>query len=629
MSDSYQSEETPLLRGPSSYQTTLYRSIICHADDVEPGSSSIGVGNKITFPASTQVSSTPSPDIEPSLERLPSAGPIRKGKVSVHDTHSTNEGEPGPASQFIGVSPSQFWMIFSGIMLGYVLCFFDSTLMASSYPVITSYFHAANSASWLSTAFLLTSTAFNPLFGRISDALGRKPVYLFSIFMFFVTTAWCGLAQSIGGFIAARALCGLGAGGVFSMGQVISSDLVHVEYRGVYQSYINLCLGIGSCTGLAFGGLLCDRIGWRGVFLVQLPLIFVYFIVAATTIPAELGIKVVGSERITVRQAIRKIDFLGSFFLVSAVTALIIALNLGGNIFPWSHPLVICSLVTAVALVILLVRYERNVPLAVLPMELLTKDPRASIIFGNFFGSVSVYTVMFNAPLYFQAVKLASPTYSGLHLLGGSIAITASSVGTGFLITWSKHIKPTIIIGGICIVIGGFATSLMDTNTPDALAMICVSFSSFGQGFAFPSLMVSILATSEQDELAVTTTTLGLARSLGSVMGVSISSWIFQNALLYELENKVKGTDKARIIGLVRKSIRAIAELDSFHQEQGEFTDTLILSHIRSLMINIVVGAYALALRVTFLSAIFWGSIMLVLHSRLRIPKLGRKAAEN
>jgi MFS family permease len=223
-------------------------------------------------------------------------------------------------------------------------------------------------------------------------------------------------------------------------------------------------------------------------------------------------------------------------------------------------------------LAIVLVRYERNVPLAVLPVELLTKDPQASIIFGNFFASISVNTVMFNAPLYFQAVKLATPTDSGLRLLVASIAITVSSVGTGFLITWSKRLKPTIILGGICMIIGGFLAASMGITTPDALAMICVSFNSLGQGFAFPSLMVAILATSHQDDQAVATTTLGLARNLGSVMGVSVSSWILQNTLVYELENKVTGSDKAQIIGLVRKSIRAIADLDPFHQQQGEFS---------------------------------------------------------
>lgn len=559
---SHPSEATPLLRGESSRESTQYRSVVT-SDDVEAGSSTTEDIDEVTTLGLTRVGSLSGLEIEPNLERLVS-------NASTNGAPDADEDD-SYAARFIEVSPTRFWLIFSGVMMGYLIGFFDSTLMASSHPVITSYFHAANAASWLSTAFLLTSTAFLPLFGRISDAFGRKPVYLFSITMFFLTTAWCGLAQSIGSFIAARALCGMGAGGVFSMGQIVSSDLVRIEYRGVYQSYINLCLGIGSCLGLAFGGLLCDQIGWRGAFLIQLPFILILFITTSSTIPAGLGIKRMESERMGVLQLIRSIDLTGSFILVLAVTTLIMGLNLGGNVFPWSHPLVIGSLVASLILAIVLVRYERNIPRAVLPIELLSKNPRASIIFGNFFGAISVNTMMFNAPLYFQAVKLSSPTDSGLRLVAASIAVTASSVGTGFLITWSKRLKPTIIIGGCSMLLGGCAAATMGVNTAPAVAMLCVSFSSLGQGFSFPALMVSILATSEQDDQAVATTTLGLARNLGSVMGVAISSWIFQNTLVYQLDRKVTGAEKGHIIGLVRKSIRAIADLDTFHREQGLF----------------------------------------------------------
>lgn len=552
------SEATPLLREGLSRECTQYRSVV--TEDVEAGSSSTEEIDEVTNFGLTQVSSPSGLEIEPSLERL----------VSNTSTNGAcGDEDDSYAARFIEVSPTRFWLIFSGVMMGYLIGFFDSTLMASSHPVITSYFHAANAASWLSTAFLLTSTAFLPLFGRISDAFGRKPVYLFSITMFFLTTAWCGLAQSIGSFIAARALCGMGAGGVFSMGQIISSDLVRIEYRGVYQSYLNLCLGIGSCLGLAFGGLLCDQIGWRGAFLIQLPFILILFITASSTIPPRLGVKRVGSERTSVWQLIRSIDLTGSAILVLAVTTLIMGLNLGGNVFPWTHPLVVGSLVASFILSIVLVRYERNVHRAVLPIELLSKNPRASIIFGNFFGAISVNTMMFNAPLYFQAVKLSSPTDSGLRLVAASIAVTVSSVGTGFLITWSKRLKPTIIIGGVFMFLGGCAAATLGVNTAPAVAMLCVSFSSLGQGFSFPTLMVSILATSEQDDQAVATTTLGLARNLGSVMGVAISSWIFQNALVWELGQKVTGADKRHIIGLVRKSIRAIGELDTVHRQEG------------------------------------------------------------
>lgn len=206
-----------------------------------------------------------------------------------------------------------------------------------------------------------------------------------------------------------------------------------------------------------------------------------------------------------------------------------------------------------------------------MPISLLSKEPRSSIIFGNFFGAISVNTMIFNAPLYFQAVKLATPTESGLRLIAATLAVTTSSVFTGFLITWTKRLKPTVIIGDICLFLGGCAAASLNVATPDIVAMACLSLSSLGQGFSFPSLMVSVLATSEQDEQAVATTTLGLWRNLGSVMGVATSSWIFQNTLVYQLDEMVTGPNKETVILMVRKSVQAIAKLDPMHQQQGEF----------------------------------------------------------
>lgn len=128
-----------------------------------------------------------------------------------------------------GVTVPQFWMLFTGIMMTYFISCFDSTIMASSHPVITSYFGSSNSASWLSTAFLLTSTAFQPLLGGLSDAIGRKIPYVVTMVLFLVSTVWCALAQSIGSFIVARAVCGLGAGGMMALAGIIISDLVPIE----------------------------------------------------------------------------------------------------------------------------------------------------------------------------------------------------------------------------------------------------------------------------------------------------------------------------------------------------------------------------------------------------------------
>lgn len=517
-------------------------------------------------------------DIEPELERVCSTTSTqdRDRYVGSSANEGSNSTKSTYADRFIDVSPRRFWMIFGGIQVGYVLSYFDSTLMASSHPVITSYFHASNSASWLSTAFLLTSTALMPLFGRVSDTFGRKPVYLFSITVFFVTTLWCAVAQSIGSFIAARAVCGMGAGGVMSMGMVMCSDLVRLEYRGIYQSYINLALGIGGCLGIVLGGLLCDLIGWRGAFGIQLPLIFLYLVVAIATTPANLGLVVRDEGRFTFWQLIRSIDLTGSFILMVTVASLIIGINLGGNVLRWDHPLVICSLVLFGVLAVVLLIYERHVERPVMPVALLSKNPRRSVIFGNFFTAMSVNTVVFNAPLFFQAVRLESPTESGLRLVSSSVGITFSSVLTGFLITWSKQLKPTIVTGGVFLVLGGLCTMLMSIfHLPDALCALILSFSSLGQGFSNPSITLGILSLSSQADQAVATTTLGLWRNLGSVMGVATSSWILQNILLFYLRENVTGPNKEDVITQVRKSVSAIAVLDPGHQIEGAFLTDL------------------------------------------------------
>lgn len=496
---------------------------------------------------------------------------------------------PGDSKHFINVSSAQFWVIFAGILFSYILAFFDSTLMGSIHPVVTSHFGAANSASWLSTGFLLTCTAFQPLFGRVSDTFGRRPVYLFAITVFFVTTAWCALAQSIGSFIAARVCCGLGAGAVTSLGMIMSSDLIHVEYRGIYQSYINLAYGTGATLGLAFGGVLADNFGWRAAFGIQLPFILAYLIAAYFTTPSSLGPRLAYEEGFSLVQAIRSIDLKGSFLLVSGVTALMLGINLGGNVLSWGHPVVISSLLAFCLIGVMFVAVERKAKRPVMPLPLLSSFPRANLIVGNFFANITINTVLFNAPLYFQAVKQESATRAGFRLVGASIGLLISSVFTGFLITFTRRLKPPLLLGSICLIWGTISMSKLHTDIPAWQGMLSVIPSSLGQGFAFPATMLSVLAVSSQAEQAVVTTTLGLFRNLGSVMGVAISSWVLQNSLVSYLDRSVTGDNKAEIIERVRKSVTAISELDSVHRNQGKWLQGYQPTTMLSVLANGVV----------------------------------------
>ena len=427
------------------------------------------------------------------------------------------------------------------------IAMFDSTLMASSHPVITSYFNASNSASWLSTAFLLTSTALQPLFGRVSDTIGRRPLYLLGLLSLAITTAWCALAQSIGSFIAARAFCGLGAAGVLSMGNIMTNDLVSIQVRGTFQAYINLFYGGGSAAGAAFGGFLCDKIGWRATFAIQIPMLVVIFINGYFTTPTTLGPNLAKRAGQGLLDAMKGFDIAGSILLTGSVAFLILGLNLGGNIYPWSHWLVITSLVVAVFAGSLLVRVESRAGRPVMPLHMLFTKPRGNMVFNNFFSQMGINTIIFNARLYFQAVKLESASTSGFRLAGPTLALTVCGVSAGFIMTATGRMTWLIVTGSLFMLLGALCLSIMWDGIATWVTTIFLVPASIGQGLAFPATSVAVLATSPQADQAVMTSTLILWRSLGIVMGVSFSSLILQNALTAYLEQLVTGHNKAEV----------------------------------------------------------------------------------
>ena len=520
-------------------------------------------------------------------------------------TNSQSDTKHALASpvHFRDVTRNGFWFSLFGIIFGNLICFFDSTLMASAHPVITSYFHASNSASWLSTVFFLSSTVFPPLLGRISDTVGRRPVYLSAIIIFILTTLWCALATSIESLIMARALAGLGAGGVIAMSFVVMGDIVKVEYRGIYQSYLNIAYGVGNSSGAVLGGLLCDKLGWRWAFGVQIPFLLVYFVVAIFSTPKNIGPQLMRKEGKGVFDALRSFDLLGSVIMALSVTGLILGLNLGGNIFPWTSPIPIVALLTGVLSAILLLPVERRATRPIMPLPFHTTSPQANLIFSGFFGGMTSQISIFNVPLYYQAVRLTSASTSGLFLLSPLVGVTLASVSTGFYVTYSRRLTPTTYIGAILQLLGSAATVLLTPNTPLPLSVLLVGGAMTGQGFIFPTAVIASLALQSREDQAVISTTVQLWRNLGAVMGVAVSSWILQNALVVTLNDKVTGLDKNEIVRAVRSSVEAIGKLDPLHQAE-------------------VVDAYSVALRYTFLSGAVFGVVICALILPIRLPRL-------
>ncbi|XXG94128.1 hypothetical protein Hte_000380 [Hypoxylon texense] len=616
-----ESLESAMLRGRRSRSTMRRASMVHSVVSVSPRP--IAASNRYHHrhhqPQSPQQQQQRGPELSfPSADDLEAGTAI--GTPPIHDDGSGGNGNGNGSgngidakevpSFLIDTDRRRFWIVFLSIMMTHFIACFDGTIMASSHPVITSYFRSSNSASWLSTAFLLTSTAFQPVVGRLSDTLGRKPPYLATVVIFAFATLWCALANSMTSFILARAACGLGAGGCLGMGSIIISDLVPIERRGSYQSYVNVVYGLASASGAALGGLMADSLGWRWEFGIQVFPIVLCLIVAAIGIPRDLGLQ---DKHQTFKQAMKKFDFRGSILLTTSTTFLILGLNLGGNVLPWSHPFVIASLAIFGVCFPTCLYVESQHERPIMPLVLLHRAPRANIIFSNFIASFLLNAILFNTPLFFQAVLLTSATTSGLYLVVPVATASTAGTLTGFLISYTRRLKWPLTLGTLFYLLGTVLLASMRRGWPLSAYLLCLVPSAVGQGFQFPGTFLAVLAASEHREQAVVTSTLVLWRALGSVLGVAFSSLVLQNALLrYLLRNVAppagEGEDwKWALVERVRESVEAVAKMpDGVVKDQ-------------------VVASYEAAVRLTFLFLVGFAAVSCLLIAPVKLPRLGAR----
>ncbi|GJN82991.1 hypothetical protein PLIIFM63780_006537 [Purpureocillium lilacinum] len=373
--------------------------------------------------------------------------------------------------------------------------------------------------------------------------------------------------------------------------------------RGLYQPYTNIVYGGGCALGAALGGVMAETLGWRWEFGVQVPFLLLCIGISSVVIPDGMGLR--GPSK-GAWNAIKEFDGRGSVLLATATTALILGLSLGGNTLPWSHPAVVALLAAFAVCIPTFLWVESRCANPVVPLNLLFKPPRSNLLFANFIAAMLTHSILFNMPLFYQAVLLTSASSSGLRLMVPSMVASVVSAVTGPSIAWSRRLKWPLVSGVTCYVCGTLCLCFLHRDVPSTLSIVALVPFAVGQGFLFPGTFIAMLATSEQSELAVATTTLLLWRSLGMVVGIAGSSVVVQNALLHYLDVFVQGGGKSRVISQVRASVEAVALLESPYREQA-------------------IHSYESALRVTFVGCAVMAAAAALLISPIKLPRLGAK----
>ncbi|KAJ4983119.1 major facilitator superfamily transporter [Stagonosporopsis vannaccii] len=430
----------------------------------------------------------------------------------------------------------------------------DSTITASTYAVISSEFDAANTASWLTTAYLVTATSFQPLYGRFSDIFGRRICFFISTITFAVGCLGCGLARSIVGVNVMRALTGFGGGGLMTMATIVNSDMIPFRRRGMYQALQNGMFGFGSICGASFGGAIADSIGWRWCFLLQVPisvvaLFFGWLVIHDPTYPEVKW------------QDIRaRVDFTGAGLLVSAVSIQLVGLSLGGNELPWSSGWVIGSLVCSFILLAGFIRVEATTKaIPIIPLRQLRGRNPVAIQTANLCAGTAAYAYLFMLPLFFQVVLLDSATKAGTRLAIPSLATPIGGVIAGVVMSrWGKLLS-LVRVGAALMTLGNGLVATFGFYDSTWKYIVFIFPANLGQGIVYPAILFTTLAAFDHSDHAVSASTVYLIRSLGSVWGVALTGSIVQNVLSKRLPDALSGiADKEKIISEIRHSVTAL-----------------------------------------------------------------------
>ncbi|KAJ2369680.1 hypothetical protein H4S02_000543 [Coemansia sp. RSA 2611] len=430
---------------------------------------------------------------------------------------------PQPMSQFRRI------VIFLSLALTMLLASLDFTIVTTAIPKIALEFHALSDATWIATAYMLTTTALQPLYGRLSDTFGRVPTLIVAIAVFMAGSAACGWAHGMGVLIFGRALQGIGGAGLVALVFIIISDVTTEEERPAYLGVLGAVWSIASVIGPVLGGVFSDKVSWRWAFLINLPVAGAVLIIVVLFLRLPM-------PRDSFWQKLKKIDVLGSLVLVGAVVMLLLGLTWGGKTFPWKSARVICLLVFGVIMLGVFMLIEWKVAAdPTVPMHLFRNRNVSLSVLGQFFLGVGMFSPMFFIPIWYTIVKNSSAIAAGLHLLPYLLSVSLVSVASGFLVTKTGRYRALVIFGTALFVLGAGLMVLFDENTNMGKQIGFMLIMGFGLGLNIQILLIVVQTAAPIADMASATTLFLFMRILGSSIGVAILQSIFQNAVIPKL----------------------------------------------------------------------------------------------
>ena len=424
------------------------------------------------------------------------------GDISLIATEVIDVSDAPPIVPLPALDKGEVRTIMLSLMLTMFLTALDQTIVATALPTIGRQFNDVNNLSWVITAYLLASTAVAPVYGTLSDIYGRRAMIVVSMILFLLGSVMCAIAPNILTLIFARALQGIGGGGILPLVQIVISDVVTPRERGQYQAYFSSVWVAAGIGGPILGGLIAEHLHWSVIFWINLPL---GILSLALLLPRMVKIPVFHRKR--------KLDWLGGILLMAAAVVFLLVLTWGGNRFAWASPAIIAMTGSAIALTLAFVWHARNTGEPFLPIPLLggTVVPYAMVAGGCAMGAMIGLTV--HMPLYYEVVYGLSASEAGTALIPLVAVSVLGAWAAGRAMMHFRHYKRATIFGAS---ISALAALTLATATPLLLwpMLGLLSLFAIGLGTIFPLSVVSIQNAVARPQVGTATGAMNFFRAL-------------------------------------------------------------------------------------------------------------------
>ncbi|KAJ9613474.1 hypothetical protein H2200_003416 [Cladophialophora chaetospira] len=415
--------------------------------------------------------------------------------------------------------------ILAALLFSLFLAALDFSIITTAIPSISYQLQSHTANVWIGSAYLLTSATVAPVWGKAAEIWGRKPALLSSIVLFFVGSAVCGWSRTIAQLIAGRAIQGSAAGGIIVLVNISISDLWDARHRSMFLATTGIVWAISAGVGPLLGGVFSEYLTWRWAFWINLPCCFAAFIVLFFTMsPSEPRSVSAGQSS--------GMDWIGTFSIVGVTIMILLSLDFGGVVSPWDSPKVLSLLFGGFGLLAFFIFWEiKGASSPLIPVHLLNRTSKVSpllVCFTHGFVNVSSWYFL---PVFFQAVRGASPTRSGVLIMPIVVVQAVTGVAAGAITYQFGWVRPLAWVGMALMTLGFGLFAIIGTSTTLALTVFIEIVAALGVGATFQAPLIAYQSAVGSADIAMATALFGFVRSLSTSISVVIGGVVFQNGM--------------------------------------------------------------------------------------------------